>query len=723
VRILIVDDDAAMRELLSQLLGEHGYDVCSAAELDEARRAIAVHAPDLILLDVVLGDQDGRELLHQVPALAAIPLIVLSGRGLESDRVAALKMGADDYVVKPFSPDELVARIESVIRRSKRGGNELTVRNDLTFSGLRIDRSTREVEIRGELVDLTAKEFDLLSFLASSPKRVFSRRQLLEHVWSSSDDWQDESTVTEHIRRVRKKIELDPDRPSWVTTVRGVGYRFEPPGRQGRATSPVARPRTLELSNHGDSGFTLVELLIVVVILPIVIGSLALAVTAVISLQGGVTNRVSDAADAQVVSTNFENDVHSAQQVTTASTSSPQCGTNGTQVLGLEWGQTVVSYVQLQQGTTYSLLREVCTSGSSTPVSGSTVSFDISNGTPPSVSITPASKATAAASGWTSTTPSAGPPTTPGITGVNLSVSEPKSSYSYALEAVPSAGASTGTLSSVSSTSGCNFATPGTGTYAQRLCFIDFSSLNSTQAASTTPSGGCSEGQPMSFPVSGTPDSISFCLYIPEVSWGANNTSSCLPNAVGPICPATIPTYYAPPTSEAFLGNNGFYTGIAGRPALYEITSGEAVTLYFTQIKVTDPSGNLATNWDLVTGDAESTDAGESLTFSTCPSITATGAYPAFGATCSSTATFALVPNSSSSAFGNACAYPPAGPVGSYSASTWLTGVGTNTVECAASVNSDKTGTLMVSTLAPNTLTVHMVGAGLQAMFLGVLLP
>ena len=146
------------------------------------------------------------------------------------DRIAGLRMGADDYVVKPISRGELSARIESVLRRS-RTTRQSSNGQSLYFGSLRIDTLTREVENDGELIDLTTKEFDLLAFLSSSPRQVFSRQQLLQHVWSSSSEWQDDATVTEHIRRVRRKIEVDPDHPRIITTVRGVGYRFEPPSR------------------------------------------------------------------------------------------------------------------------------------------------------------------------------------------------------------------------------------------------------------------------------------------------------------------------------------------------------------------------------------------------------------------------------------------------------------------------------------------------------------
>jgi two-component system phosphate regulon response regulator PhoB len=179
-------------------------------------------------LDVVLGGEDGRDLLVKLRQKSDVPAVFLTGRGLEGDRIAGLRMGADDYIVKPFSRGELSARIETVLRRTRPapGGRSLR-RVGLTFGELRIDLTTREVERAGELIELTAMEFNLLAFLASSPRQVFSRQQLLQNVWSSSSEWQDEATVTEHIRRVRRKIEVDPDHPRWITTVRGVGYRFE----------------------------------------------------------------------------------------------------------------------------------------------------------------------------------------------------------------------------------------------------------------------------------------------------------------------------------------------------------------------------------------------------------------------------------------------------------------------------------------------------------------
>ena len=229
MRILIVEDELEMRQLLARLLEADGYEVETASDSAGALAAVAARDPDLVLLDVALGGEDGRDLLVELRLMGDVPAVFLTGRGLEMDRIAGLRMGADDYIVKPFSPGELSARIETVLRRSRATTAELPPpTSGACFGDLRIDPRTREVERGGELLELTAKEFNLLAFLASSPRQVFSRQQLLEQVWSSSREWQDEATVTEHIRRVRRKIEMDPDHPRWITTVRGVGYRFEP---------------------------------------------------------------------------------------------------------------------------------------------------------------------------------------------------------------------------------------------------------------------------------------------------------------------------------------------------------------------------------------------------------------------------------------------------------------------------------------------------------------
>jgi DNA-binding response OmpR family regulator len=183
--------------------------------------------PDLIVLDVMLPEIDGYSILAELRKRGDIPVILLTARTEETDRLLGLELGADDYVVKPFSPRELAARVRTVLRRAGRS-DQATPTESLVFDGLEIDGQSREVRVDGASVELTAKEFDLLAFLAAAPKQVFSRSQLLEHVWESSTEWQDASTVTVHIRRIRRKIERDPNEPRWLATVWGVGYRFEP---------------------------------------------------------------------------------------------------------------------------------------------------------------------------------------------------------------------------------------------------------------------------------------------------------------------------------------------------------------------------------------------------------------------------------------------------------------------------------------------------------------
>jgi DNA-binding response OmpR family regulator len=180
------------------------------------------------VLDLSLGADDGLDILSTLRESSDVPVILLTGRGDEHDRILGLKLGADDYLVKPFSPGELAARITSVLRRSRHGGGAPTSGQHFSFGELEIDVPTRDVHLAGRPVEMTAKEFDLLVYLARYPRQVFSRDQLLSQVWESSAEWQDSATVTEHVRRIRRKIEADPDNPRWIRTVRGVGYRFEP---------------------------------------------------------------------------------------------------------------------------------------------------------------------------------------------------------------------------------------------------------------------------------------------------------------------------------------------------------------------------------------------------------------------------------------------------------------------------------------------------------------
>ncbi len=224
-RILVVDDEPMVREVVVAYLEREGFDVVEASTGPAALDSVSTRRPDLVVLDIMLPEIDGFSVLTELRRSADIPVILLTARTEEPDRVLGLELGADDYVVKPFSPRELVARVRSVLRRSGRSPAPAEV---LEFDDLRIDEQAREVTLAGKQIEMTPKEFDLIAFLARSPRQVFSRGQLLEQVWDSSPDWQDPSTVTVHVRRLRRKIESDPEAPRWITTVWGVGYRFEP---------------------------------------------------------------------------------------------------------------------------------------------------------------------------------------------------------------------------------------------------------------------------------------------------------------------------------------------------------------------------------------------------------------------------------------------------------------------------------------------------------------
>ena len=224
-RILLVDDDPTVRSVVAGYLQKAGYRVDPVGDGREAAARLDDTAYDLAILDVMLPGMDGLSLLKQLRgANDPTPVILLTARGEEVDRIEGIELGADDYVVKPFSPRELVARARMVLRRV----GPPVAREPLQFGDLAIDPGTRQVHVAGGPVELTRLEFDLLHFLASSPRQVYSRTELLKHVWDSSPEWQDPSTVTVHVRRLRTKLEPAPDTPRWVVTARGAGYRFEP---------------------------------------------------------------------------------------------------------------------------------------------------------------------------------------------------------------------------------------------------------------------------------------------------------------------------------------------------------------------------------------------------------------------------------------------------------------------------------------------------------------
>jgi DNA-binding response OmpR family regulator len=224
IRVLVAEDDLDLQGFLREALEAEGMTVDTASDGAAALLSVGQQPPDIMLLDLDLPDLDGLDVLAALRRQGDLPVIVLSGRRLENDRIAGLERGADDYVVKPFSARELVARIRTVLRRAEHTPDaDVEI---LTHDNLTIDRTAREVRVDGNRIDLTKREFDLLAFLAANPRRVFSRQELLSEVWGSSEDWQAAATVTEHVRRVRLKLETDPANPRWIHNIRGVGYRF-----------------------------------------------------------------------------------------------------------------------------------------------------------------------------------------------------------------------------------------------------------------------------------------------------------------------------------------------------------------------------------------------------------------------------------------------------------------------------------------------------------------
>ncbi len=229
--ILIVDDEPNVGEVLGLYLRRDNFRVSIARDGISALDVIEHTPPDLIVLDLMLPQLDGLTIVRRVRGdeghaglLPEVPIIILTAKGEESDRIVGLELGADDYVVKPFSPREILIRVKAVLRRSK--GASLAPDRPLSFGSLFIDPKTRRVEVADQECALTAKEFDLLYFMARHPQQVLTRDQLLENVWGLTD-YVDPSTVTVHVRRLREKIEQDPAKPRWIQTVWGVGYRFE----------------------------------------------------------------------------------------------------------------------------------------------------------------------------------------------------------------------------------------------------------------------------------------------------------------------------------------------------------------------------------------------------------------------------------------------------------------------------------------------------------------
>jgi len=224
-KILVVEDERGISEVVTLYLTRSGYRVTAVHDGAAALRELAHNQPDLVILDLMLPEIDGWEITRRIRAEGATPIIMLTARKEESDRILGLEMGADDYVVKPFSPQELVSRVRAVLRRVQQA-HVTPEPQALELPGLAINPITRLVTVRGRELMLTAKEFDLLWFLASNPRQVFNRDQLLDHVWGETE-YIDPSTVTVHVRRLREKIEADSSKPCYIHTVWGVGYKFE----------------------------------------------------------------------------------------------------------------------------------------------------------------------------------------------------------------------------------------------------------------------------------------------------------------------------------------------------------------------------------------------------------------------------------------------------------------------------------------------------------------
>ena len=223
-RILVVDDDPTISEVVARYLEREGYDVDIASDGEEALALGKSGSPDLVVLDLMLPKIDGLEVFRLLRSQDSVPIIMLTAKGEETDKLVGLSLGADDYITKPFSSRELVARVKAVLRRS---AMPRTYEADaLRFQDLHISPKTRQVRVRGADVELTAKEFDLLLYLAQHPRQVFSREQILNDVWDYIYVG-DASTVTVHIRRLREKIEVDPAKPRYILTVWGIGYKFQ----------------------------------------------------------------------------------------------------------------------------------------------------------------------------------------------------------------------------------------------------------------------------------------------------------------------------------------------------------------------------------------------------------------------------------------------------------------------------------------------------------------
>ncbi|MHB8156213.1 MAG: response regulator transcription factor [Desulfocucumaceae bacterium] len=225
-KIMVVDDEPKIVKIVEHALVKEGFEVIKAGSGAEALELAAKDRPDLVLLDIMMPGMDGFETFQRLRAIMDVPVIILSARSDEIDRIVGFRMGVDDYQTKPFSPTELALRIKAVIRRV--GENRGRDKQILEYGELSIDSGSRRLAVGGRKIELTPKEFDLLWLLASNPNRVFTKGQILDLVWDSTY-YGDENTVMVHVRRLREKIEKEPSQPGYIKTVWGTGYKFERP--------------------------------------------------------------------------------------------------------------------------------------------------------------------------------------------------------------------------------------------------------------------------------------------------------------------------------------------------------------------------------------------------------------------------------------------------------------------------------------------------------------
>jgi prepilin-type N-terminal cleavage/methylation domain-containing protein len=547
--------------------------------------------------------------------------------------------------------------------------------------------------------------------------------------------------------------------------------------------------RSQKSRQRNDRGFTLIELLIVITIVPLIVGALAGGLIEIFSLQTGVSSRLGDSADAQVVSSTFIKDVQSATSISTAQSTLTQCGT-GSQLLELEWGDgEVISYSEVQQsGTTYSLVRNDCATGpSATPSDSSVLSYDVLPPCPAADSVAtctalnlqpaPVSYMGTTAYDTSSTTPV----TTVGITSIQFPVVEPNSSYSYQLSATPAPGPSTAetNLGLPASGATCGFALPGTGDFANTMCFIGFGSTNDELVKSAYPNANnkCTmtdqnqQGVDMSVNVPGG-YIMKFCLTIIPGTYTNSSGDPPVVAVTTPIGGGTCKLVTCDDghlsNGEGFLGNNNpnpegtspFYAGIGCptstpvlqsgtvtssciSPALFQTTYGGTDTVMLSNILVTDPQGNTATGYEIVTADAETIDSTNGAYVQWTSLLPASKPLP-----------FNLIPNFTFSDLGNACNNVPSSDatgaagyaiddgdssviVGSTQYNGLLTGLGTDQVKCSStwqttpSPSFQRTGTAMIGITPPTvgggaepvTIQTTLKGEGYNAVAFGLLLP